>query len=189
MRVVAGQWRGRRLHAPRGDAVRPTTDRVKEAVFSILGPQLAGAYVADLCCGAGSLGIEALSRGADRAVFVDRDRLALDATRANLDACAAGPDRYRLVAADAVDWLAGLAPGDEPWLVLADPPYGAGLVLRLADILAGRRAENLVALAVLEHDAGETPRPAGWHADPRRYGESHITILRPDVGADPEAAP
>ncbi len=189
MRVVAGSWGGRRLRAPRGDAVRPTTDRVKEAVFSILGPEVAGARVADLCCGAGSLGIEALSRGADFAVFVDRDRRALAAAQANLESCGADPACYRLVTADAAGWLADLQDTAGPWLVLADPPYGSGLVGRLAEILARRAAEGIVTTAVLEHDADDRPQPTGWTADRRRYGESHITILRPDAGSTPEVAP
>ncbi|MCP4573153.1 MAG: 16S rRNA (guanine(966)-N(2))-methyltransferase RsmD [bacterium] len=189
MRVVAGRWRGRRLNAPRGDAVRPTTDRVKEAVFSILGPDVADARVADLCCGAGSLGIEALSRGAAYAVFVDRDRRSLTAVQKNLEACGADPAHYRLVASDAAAWLEDVPVGDGPWLVLADPPYGVGVIAELAGILARRRAEGVVATVVLEHDRDDEPRPAGWDADSRRYGESHITILRPGAGDVPEDAP
>jgi len=189
MRVVAGRWGGRRLRAPQGDAVRPTTDRVKEAVFSILGPEVVGASVADLCCGAGCLGIEALSRGADYAVFVDRDRRALAAVRANLESCCADPSCYRLVTADAAGWLADLQAAEDPWLVLADPPYGSGLVGRLSEILARRVTEGIVTTAVLEHGADDRPQPAGWIGDRRRYGESHITILRPDAGSTPEVAP
>jgi 16S rRNA (guanine966-N2)-methyltransferase len=189
MRVVAGRWGGRRLAAPRGDAVRPTTDRVKEALFSILGERIVGAQVADLCCGAGGLGIEALSRGAEHAVFLDRDRRALDAVRRNLAACGADPACYSVLAGDAVAWLTDVPAGPRPWLVLADPPYGSGLVPGLAAVLAARAAERVVALAVLEHDATEEPRPEGWRADPRRYGESRITILRPAAGEEAEDAP
>src|ERR1022692_5050286 len=83
MRVIAGEFGGRRLSAPRGRTTRPTSDRVREAVFSMLGP-IDGARVLDLFAGTGALGIEALSRGAARAVFVERDAGALEALRANL---------------------------------------------------------------------------------------------------------
>ncbi|MFN2371665.1 MAG: RsmD family RNA methyltransferase [Candidatus Krumholzibacteriia bacterium] len=105
MRVIGGRWRGRRLAAPRGQAVRPTTDRVKEAVFNILGDRVAAATVLDLCSGAGGLGLEALSRGAARAVFVDSDRVALAAVRANAEACGAQAGEFTLVHAEAVAWL------------------------------------------------------------------------------------
>ena len=88
MRVVAGEFKGRRLHAPRGAATRPTADRVREALFSMLG-DVSGARVLDLYAGSGALGIEALSRGAESALFVERDRRALAALRRNLDAVGA----------------------------------------------------------------------------------------------------
>jgi len=77
MRVIAGMWKGRRLKSPSGDEVRPTTDRVKEALFNILGPDVRDCLFLDLCCGAGGLGIEALSRGAAGAVFIDLSRKSL----------------------------------------------------------------------------------------------------------------
>ena len=89
MRVIAGQWKGRRLLSPVGSEVRPTTDRVKEALFNILGPRVSGAEVLDVCCGGGGLGIEALSRGARRAVFVDIAPQCLDLVRRNLKHCGA----------------------------------------------------------------------------------------------------
>ena len=92
MRVVAGTLGGRRLRAPRGTDTRPTSDRVREAVFSMLGP-LDGMRVLDLFAGSGALGIEALSRGATHAVFVERTRPALDVLRANLEALGLGPER------------------------------------------------------------------------------------------------
>lgn len=189
MRVVAGRWGGRRLRAPRGRAVRPTTDRVKEALFSILGAEVAGARVADLCCGAGGLGIEALSRGAAHAVFVDRDRRSLEAVRENLTACGAEPACYSVVAGDAVAWLSAATPAEGPWFVLADPPYGSGLATRLADVLAGRGDEGCFLAVVVEHAADEVPAADGWLGDSRRYGESYLTILRPEAGADPEVVP
>ncbi len=106
MRVIAGLWRGRVLKSPSGDSVRPTTDRVKEAMFSILGPQISGSLVVDLCSGSGGLGIEALSRGAEKVIFVDQAPGALKVTRANLELCGAPPFSFELARRDALKWLA-----------------------------------------------------------------------------------
>ena len=181
MRVIAGQWRGRRLRAPAGQEVRPTTDRVKEAVFNILGEAVCDALVLDLCCGSGGLGIEALSRGAAAAVFVDRDRRSLSAARANLVTCGADPATWRMVQADAARWLTGHVgvPGAGPWVLLADPPYGCGVATDLATALSGHLAEDGFRVAVFEHGADETPGADGLTADRRQYGTSHVTILRP----------
>ena len=89
MRVISGSWKGRRLQAPAGDSVRPTTDRVKEAMFSILGSDIRDCQFLDLCCGTGGLGIEALSRGASSVIFVDSSRPTLAMVRENLDLCGA----------------------------------------------------------------------------------------------------
>src|SRR5215203_247228 len=126
MRVIAGELKGRPLLAPRGWKVRPTSDRVREAIFSVLGNAVVGARVLDLYCGTGALAIEALSRGAARAVLVDRDtRPALG----NVESLGLGA-RAELVRADARRWLAERA-GDEGAprfdLVFVDAPY------RLAD--------------------------------------------------------
>ena len=120
MRVVAGEAKGRRLQAPGGRDVRPTSDRVREAIFSSLESMGAvrDATVLDLFCGSGALGIEALSRGAASATFVDNDRAALDVVRANL--AVTGLDGGEVVRADAVRWLDGDAAFD---LALVDPPY------------------------------------------------------------------
>ncbi len=118
MRVVAGTYGGRRLRAPRGSRTRPTADRVREALFSMLG-DLAGARVLDLYAGSGALGIEALSRGAESAVFVDRDPAAVAAITRNLnDLGVAGAE---VVRRDAVAFLAGRERSFD--LVFCDPPY------------------------------------------------------------------
>ncbi len=123
MRIVAGELKGRRLVAPRGQKVRPTADRVREAVFSALGERVEGARVLDLFCGTGALAIEALSRGAADAVLVDRDtRPALG----NVQMLGLA-ERVDLVRADAAAWLSGQADGRRFDLVFVDAPY------RLAD--------------------------------------------------------
>ena len=117
MRIVAGEYGGRRLHAPRGTRTRPTADRVREALFSMLG-DVSGARVLDLYAGSGALGIEALSRGAASAVFVERDARAAATITRNLDALGADAEVRRQ---DALRFLAsGAGPFD---LVFCDPPY------------------------------------------------------------------
>jgi len=117
VRVVAGEFKGRRLYAPRGAGTRPTADRVREALFSMLG-DVSGARVLDLYAGSGALGIEALSRGAESAVFVERDHAALAALRRNLEATGARAEVRRQ---DVARFLA--RPGGTFDLVFCDPPY------------------------------------------------------------------
>jgi len=117
VRVIAGEFKGRRLHTARGSRTRPTADRVREALFSMLG-DVSGARVADLYAGSGALGIEALSRGAESAVFVERDQRALAALRRNLDAVGADAEVRRQ---DVLRFLA--SPEGTFDLVFCDPPY------------------------------------------------------------------
>jgi 16S rRNA (guanine966-N2)-methyltransferase len=129
MRIVAGQWRGRRLVAPKGDATRPTADRTRETLFSMLASRLgdfSGLQVADLFAGSGALGLEALSRGAAHCLFVEQDRAALDSIRANIAALGA----QALTRIEAGSVMALRAVADPFDLILADPPYysGAGAV-------------------------------------------------------------
>jgi len=182
VRVVAGRWRGRRLRAPRGPEVRPTTDRVKEALFNILGPGVEGCLVLDLCCGAGGLGIEALSRGARHVRFVDAGRAALEALRGNLAACGAGPETYTVVRAEVRAWFAGWEPpaGGGRWLVLADPPYRTDLARAIMDRVDDLADRPGFAGAVVEFGSGPEggPEPADpWEV--RRYGESALAVRRP----------
>ena len=189
MRVIAGRWRGRRL-SPAPGGVRPTADRVREALFSMLADELAGAHVADLCCGSGALGIEALSRGAARADFVDVAPGSLRATRENLEACGADPATWRTHRADAARWLARCWRRPEPPpVVLADPPYGGAALADLVALLHDGPPPGMLVL-VLEHpadaDALAAP-PPGWTLITRRYGGSALTLLRPEGARDAEA--
>ncbi|MFN3862922.1 MAG: 16S rRNA (guanine(966)-N(2))-methyltransferase RsmD [Erythrobacter sp.] len=125
MRIIAGQWRGRKLLAPKGAATRPTADRTRETLFSMLTSRLGdfeGLAVADLFAGSGALGLEALSRGAATCLFVEQDREALDAIRANIVALGAR-DQTRIEANSVMALRAAAAPLD---LILADPPYHSG---------------------------------------------------------------
>ena len=121
MRVITGSARGRRLKTPENDAIRPTTDNVKEAVFNILQFDVEGRRVLDLFAGTGQLGIEALSRGAASAVFVDRDRAAVQIVKENLKTCGLNGT---LVNTDALSYLKGGGTFD---LIFIDPPYDSGL--------------------------------------------------------------
>ena len=134
MRVIAGQFKGRRLHTARGTRTRPTADRVREALFSMLG-DVSGAGVLDLYAGSGALGIEALSRGAESALFVERDQAALAALRRNLEAVGARADVRRQ---DVLRFLA--RPEGTFDLVFCDPPYD------VAPAIAGALSDALPAL-------------------------------------------
>lgn len=185
MRIIGGQWRGRRLRAPGGRDVRPTTDRTKEALFNILGPVMAGTVVLDLCCGAGGLGLEALSRGAARVVFVDLARASLQATRHNLMTCGADPGTWQVVQADAVAWLQGWrGAGETPWVLLCDPPYDSTAAAAVVRWLEGSAVPPRLAGAVVEYGS-DTPEIAldGKRWRERRYGESHLAVYEPGAAA------
>lgn len=185
MRVVAGRWRGRRLLPPPGDAIRPTADRVKEALFSILGDRVEGAVFVDLCCGSGALGIEALSRGAARAVFVDDAKQSLALAGANLGRCGAAPAEYALERAEALAWLARWRPGPAtPWLLVADPPYRAALAGHIMDRLAeGAPWPGCRALVVERGSEDPQPPPDDARWQLRRYGQSTLALwLAPPAG-------
>jgi 16S rRNA (guanine966-N2)-methyltransferase len=186
MRVIAGRAGGRRLAAPHGSATRPTADRVREALFSILGPPGEDACVLDLFAGAGALGIEALSRGAARAVFVDRSRTALRALRRNLDDL----DMAKLAEVHqehAPRFAARLADAGGPaftWIFL-DPPYASDLGAAAMSEL-GRSAGLLAAggVVVLEHDRRRPPHDRDGYlvkADCRRYGDTELSFYQADV--------
>lgn len=167
MRVVSGQFRGRRLVSPEGRDTRPTTEKVREAVFNALGSLdlVDDAEVVDLYAGTGALGLEALSRGAARCTFVENDRAALEALRHNIDHLGVA-DRSRVVRGDALSAVGSLA-GD---LLLADPPYG---VAPWEELLASTTADFVVAEAPTEVAA-----PDGWEAvRARRYGRTWVTFL------------
>jgi 16S rRNA (guanine966-N2)-methyltransferase len=167
MRVVAGELGGRRLVTPDGTSTRPTTDRVREAVFNSLGSAgvLDGAIVVDLFAGSGAIGIEALSRGAARCVFVERDRNALRALDENLDALDLR-GRSKVVAADASSAAATI----DADIVFADPPYEFD---DWAQLLGKVRADLVVA------ESGSSIEGVdGWEVTrEKRYGRTRVTFL------------
>jgi len=177
MRIVGGTLGGRVLKAPPGRATRPTSEKVREALFNILG-SVEGAHVLDLFAGSGALGIEALSRGAAHVTFVDGGKPALIAVRANLaDLGVAG--RAQVVAGDAVAQAARLVP-TQPWrLVFVDPPYASELASRAVLALpAANLAPDVV--VVIEHDRRNAPPDALGsllRTDERRYGDTMISLF------------
>ena len=172
MRIIAGEWRGRTIRAPRGRDVRPTTDRIREAWMGALGDRVVDARVLDLFAGSGALGLEALSRGAREAVFVERARGALSALEANIEALGA-EDRAHVVRGDVFRYLARLGGGSEFDLALADPPYGRGLAARLIEAMQARPfARELW----VEHGSEEA-LPSSSELVQRRYGDTTISIL------------
>jgi 16S rRNA (guanine966-N2)-methyltransferase len=179
VRVVAGVAKGRLLRAPEGRATRPTSDRVREAVFSILTSmqKVDGASVLDLFAGSGALGIEALSRGAESVIFVDSDSSAQTAIRTNLAVLGELGARARLVMDDAVRYCT-TAPGVD--LVLADPPYSFSSWPALLGSLVSR-TETLVAETGSEWDPG----PAWETVVVRKYGGTVVTVARP-TGRPPD---
>lgn len=175
LRVVAGTHRGRRLQSPPGRSTRPTSDRVREALFSILGPRVEGAAVLDLFAGSGALGIEALSRGAASVTFVESDRRAAATIEANL---AALGERAEIAPRDALDWLRRPPAGSAFALVLLDPPYDSAVRLAapLSELLPAVLAED--ATIVSESDK-RTPLKLDLPlADERVYGDTRIAIHR-----------
>jgi 16S rRNA (guanine966-N2)-methyltransferase len=179
MRVVAGRLGGRRLKAPRGQATRPTSDRVREALFATLGA-VDGERVLDLFAGSGALGIEALSRGAARAVFVERARPALVVLRENLAALDLGSDIAEVRASDARAALRKARDGAETYdLVFLDPPYRltAGLGDELSQGLAGLLAPG--ARVVSESDRRAPLELDFPRTHERRYGDTLIRIHAP----------
>ena len=171
MRIISGQWRGRPILAPKGQATRPTSDRAREALFSMLASRVGsfeGLQVADLFAGSGALGMEALSRGAAHCLFVDNDRAALEAIRANLKALGGSGD----VRPGSAEHVRFVQPLD---LVFLDPPYESGLagpVLANLSVAPG----GWVSVETLR---SEPVSAEGYEVESERvYGKARITLLR-----------
>jgi 16S rRNA (guanine966-N2)-methyltransferase len=179
VRVIAGRFGGRRLQAPPGRGTRPTSDRVREALFSILG-DLEGDRAADLFAGSGAMGIEALSRGAGHVVFVERDARAASVLRSNLDVLGVTPAEAELRRADVLRALRDARDVGETYdLLLCDPPYrlAAGLGGDLSEALGPVLAPG--ARVVTESDRRAPLSLSLPLADERRYGDTLIRIHQP----------
>lgn len=178
MRVISGEWRGRKLLAPKGDATRPTADRTRETLFSMLTSRLGsfeGLVVADLFAGSGALGIEALSRGAATCLFAEQDRDALDVLRGNLSTL--GATARADVRAGSV---LGLGPARRAYdLLMLDPPYGTGAASVALDKLHRLGWIGPDSWVSVETGHSETVEVAGFAIDAdRKVGKARLTLLR-----------
>lgn len=178
LRIIAGEWRGRKMQAPAGDTTRPTADRTRETLFSMLVSRIGdfeGLAVADLFAGSGALGLEALSRGAASCIFVEQDAAALRALRANIAALRAAPQCD--VRASSV---LALGPAKAPLdLVLLDPPYNSGAGAVALDKLQRLGWIGEGTWVSLETAADEDPKIKGLEAvADRKVGKAKITLLR-----------
>ena len=169
LRIIAGEFKGRRLKVPSGRTVRPTGERVREAWFSILQQFIPGARVLDLFAGSGALGFEALSRGAVSVDFVETQRFSLAALHANAETLKV-EDRVTIHRVDAVRFAERLQPGQYD-VAFADPPYATDSAERLAAVF---RAIPFATVFAIEHEAN---REVGSD-DTRRYGDTAVTFLR-----------
>ena len=187
MRIIAGTAKGRRLQTPskKGRRVRPTADRAREALFSIIGSEVKGASVLDLYAGTGALGLEALSRGAESALFVDLHNEPLGLIGKNIELCGFS-ERSRVVRRDLTKglfFLAEMAPAMGYDLIFIDPPYGKGLA---AKALADLGSSALLAeegLVVAEEESGSDFADAYQSlqlVDRRRYGDTGFWLFRPE---------
>ena len=183
MRVITGSARGRRLKELEGLETRPTTGKVKEALFSVIQFDIEGRRVLDLFAGTGQLGIEALSRGAECAVFVERRRDALQVIRENLEACGM-TDKARVVNGDAMSYLKS---GEKFDLIFLDPPYASGLLEQALEEIVRFDICRRHGIIVAESAADKTLPPlAGPYALYReyRYGKIQLTVYHRDGNED-----
>ena len=178
MRVITGKARGRRLREPKGMDIRPTTDMVKEAVFNILQFELEGARVLDLFAGTGQLGIEALSRGAAEAVFVDGSSAAVKIVRENLKLCGF---EARVLQGDAIGYLPSLGRFD---VVFLDPPYDSGLLEKALEVIENVDLLSNGGIIVCESRREKSLpdlEPPYRKTLARRYGKVCLTVYKKDT--------
>ncbi len=180
MRVISGEARGRRLSTLEGEHTRPTSEKVKEAVFSIIQFELEGRRVLDLFAGSGQMGIEAISRGARECVFVENDRAAAKIVRENVEKCKF-QGRARFVVSDFKSFLSR---GGEPFdIIIADPPYAAGYYKKILESISEFDMLNFNGIIIVE-----SPRELQLDKPPEGitkgreylYGKTKITVYRRD---------
>lgn len=186
MRVIAGSARGRKLRSIEDHGIRPTTDRLKESLFSTLGPGIEGKRVLDLYAGSGGLGIEALSRGAEAATFVESNASAASMIEANL-ASTGLKDRGEVVRQKAERFAGGSRfGGRRPYdLVLADPPYDEGIPRSVLEKLSqsGQLAPGAMVVVEVSSRLENLEPPVGYRLlDARKYGDSRLLYLKPEEG-------
>lgn len=183
MRISGGEWGGRPLSGPKKPVIRPTEDRVRQALFNILGHRIIDALVLDLYAGTGALGLESLSRGAARAVFIDKHNHALDLIRDNLRRFEVSSDQYHIFSGDALQWLSrnelkNQGPFD---IIFIDPPYEMDLYQPALIRIAESEILSRDGWAVLEYSIRRPPAPPTdpWQCiKTRTYGETALDFWR-----------
>jgi 16S rRNA (guanine966-N2)-methyltransferase len=189
MRVIAGRYKGTTLRCGRGPFYRPTAQIVKGSIFDTLGGDVTGARFLDLFAGSGAIGIEALSRGAARAVFVEQDRRILKALRTNLQRCRIPADQAMVVGQDAFRFIERLEAGDEFFdIIFADPPYAGPTAQRVVGAIMGAR-RAVCGQLVMEH--GEPLEVVeggvlGLHKS-RRFGQTRVSYFKTGIAGETEA--
>ncbi len=182
MRIIAGEWKGAKIFAGNFPDLRPLTDRIKESLFGILGDEVVTATVLDLYAGVGSFGLEALSRGAEKAVFVEHARPVAALLRKNLEKLRCPPTRYRILVKDVWKALHLLAAeGFQYDIVFADPPFREKVGLRLLQVLARTPLLRRGGLFVLRHQSEEqvAERFSPFHLwRQKKYGDSVVKFYR-----------
>ncbi len=182
MRIIRGTSRGKKLRTLRSQAIRPTSDRVKESIFNILGEEIDGKHVLDLFAGTGNLGIEALSRGATRTVFVEKEKLAVDLIKKNLSHCGFD-DGFHIITGEVERAIRHLHRKGEVFdLIFMDPPYRRGLVQKTLGILQAHPLHHEGSILVIEHDRRETLSESteGWTlARKRQFGDTVVSFIAP----------
>lgn len=180
MRIIAGRWKGRPLASLKGFNTRPTSDRVKESIFNIIQSYIPESVVLDLFAGTGNLGLEALSRGCRRAIFVEKSSRAievLDKNRTSLEYC----HKSKIVRRDALGAIKRLSGNEKFDIIFADPPYGMGLEIPVLEAIATGDLLNQKGIIVLEHHAGEfQPDQVGnlKKSETRKYGNTCISFYK-----------
>ncbi|HEV8291359.1 MAG TPA: 16S rRNA (guanine(966)-N(2))-methyltransferase RsmD [Tepidisphaeraceae bacterium] len=181
MRIIAGEFRGRKLLPPEGDATRPITDRVKQSLFDILAPRIEGGRIYDLFAGTGSMGLECLSRGASQARFFEADRSALDRLKKNIAALKL-ESRSQVIPGDLFKWFSANTPTECANLIFLDPPYRflkeqPEKLLNLAEVIAANHLTT-DGLLIFRHDAiDELALPPLHTLDRREYGGMVLEFL------------
>jgi len=190
MRIIAGKYRGRRLQSPPSLETRPTSDRLRETLFNIIAPRIAGARFLDLCAGSGAVGIEALSRGAAHVTLVDRSRQLGHLIASNLALCVADPDESAVVITDAIGFLRRSTQSKvEPWaIVFFDPPYSADYS-RVLNFFGGETSRLLAEdglLVVEHHHKNDLPETVGSLRRRRvvKQSESALSFYQEAEGED-----
>lgn len=179
MRIIAGEFKGRKLISPKGSRTRPTSDRVREAVFSIVGDRVSGARVYDLYSGTGAMGLEALSRGARSVLFLENDPMALQCLTGNIEKCGC-MDRSEVKNGPVLAYLDREGVRKDVDLIFADPPYRSDLGTLTLLAISKHVKPGTECLVILEHAPGALPErvPACMRlVDTRKYGNVCVTFL------------